>query len=676
MADIINARILLRGDSEANWLAENPALAEREPSAIIGGANHGRIKIGDGVTPWSDLPFSGGDDYADEISGIISQLASHTGNRNNPHGVTAAQVGAQPALSRTVVGDDSSAIPVFDTGGDLSIPVPVTIANPSANNTQTSAGTRTLRSQLQTLVNNIASLFNRIGSVEGLVRSRTPAAWFLPVLFAPDGGGQIVITNSDFNEVDTGWERRDGDFVISTHTDSLGELAVITGSGGGITIATAAGRVAPDVSGIMSSVNTRAPNMGSVTAGSGTATDTPAQTNTAVWGMLQNIWNRLFAITQAFLNRAGGSMTGNLQLRQTGDPSLTNLFEPAASGIFQPRPPVNTTATRRSFAAWIDGAGNRWAIGVHQGNNTAVDHLISWRPLSADGTTTRHAVIGVNDTGFITALRLANNVIAQSQVNGRFVPAGGSAGQFLRQDMAWADPPGGGFPRPPATWYTDVEFPRDTGVITTVAESEWDAVDPALARRAGDFVISMHSASRGIVASLQSAGRPGGDNVTVIGSISPSTTPGLDVDPPPGYDPNFHLLLWFYLGTGSHALCLIDIHASGPGWNFAIVEEANTAIPDLRYSDSADFLDIISFGIAPVNSVMRERLISSNFNGDGFFSFGVTALHRGGQVRTEWSARLHFSSGAAVLNASLSQQQNVSNHSLGVSMPRSYMQIN
>ena len=64
MADIINARILLRGDSEANWLAENPALAEREPSAIIGGANHGRIKIGDGVTPWSDLPFSGGD-YSD-----------------------------------------------------------------------------------------------------------------------------------------------------------------------------------------------------------------------------------------------------------------------------------------------------------------------------------------------------------------------------------------------------------------------------------------------------------------------------------------------------------------------------------------------------------------------------------------------------------------------------------
>jgi hypothetical protein len=48
---------------------------------------------------------------------------------------------------------------VNDTGDDLSIPIPVTVAAPSASSTQTTAGTRSLRVQLQTLINNIAQLF-------------------------------------------------------------------------------------------------------------------------------------------------------------------------------------------------------------------------------------------------------------------------------------------------------------------------------------------------------------------------------------------------------------------------------------------------------------------------------------------------------------------------------------
>jgi len=47
-------------------------------------------------------------------------------------------------------------------------------------------------------------------------------------------------------------------------------------------------------------VNRRAANtQASITAGSGTDRTTAAQTNPTVWGMIQNIWNRLFAINTA-----------------------------------------------------------------------------------------------------------------------------------------------------------------------------------------------------------------------------------------------------------------------------------------------------------------------------------------------------------------------------------------
>jgi hypothetical protein len=66
----------------------------------------------------------------------------------------------QNNLSRTVVGNDNATAAVTDTGGALSVPIPVTTVAPAASATQTAAGTRSLRAQIKILVDNIAQLFN------------------------------------------------------------------------------------------------------------------------------------------------------------------------------------------------------------------------------------------------------------------------------------------------------------------------------------------------------------------------------------------------------------------------------------------------------------------------------------------------------------------------------------
>lgn len=47
-------RIQLRRDSSANWASANPILAQGEPALEI---DTGRLKVGDGLTVWSDLAY-------------------------------------------------------------------------------------------------------------------------------------------------------------------------------------------------------------------------------------------------------------------------------------------------------------------------------------------------------------------------------------------------------------------------------------------------------------------------------------------------------------------------------------------------------------------------------------------------------------------------------------------
>lgn len=76
-----DARFLPRHDTLENWQRKNPILLEAEPSYIIDGEDGKKIKFGDGVTPWNDLPYlssninNGGDITVDQTYNPDSENA-------------------------------------------------------------------------------------------------------------------------------------------------------------------------------------------------------------------------------------------------------------------------------------------------------------------------------------------------------------------------------------------------------------------------------------------------------------------------------------------------------------------------------------------------------------------------------------------------------------------------
>lgn len=62
---ILKARILLRNDETANWLKNQDTVLEKGEAGVEFLANgKTKIKIGDGVKKWSELPYIGGEDIA------------------------------------------------------------------------------------------------------------------------------------------------------------------------------------------------------------------------------------------------------------------------------------------------------------------------------------------------------------------------------------------------------------------------------------------------------------------------------------------------------------------------------------------------------------------------------------------------------------------------------------
>jgi len=98
------------------------------------------------------------------VNELFDSLASHIGNAvvHITANERTAWNGKQNTLNRTVIGNDNATASITDTGGNLSIAMPVTVTAPVASSIQTTAGTRSIRSQVQTLINNIADLFSKV----------------------------------------------------------------------------------------------------------------------------------------------------------------------------------------------------------------------------------------------------------------------------------------------------------------------------------------------------------------------------------------------------------------------------------------------------------------------------------------------------------------------------------
>ena len=108
----IKSRIILRNDSTANWLAnEAQTLLKGEVGIEFLANGKVKMKIGDGVTPWSSLPYFGGEDAhvyeatvlkdGNHEEAIIAALAGVTPNSHDVAIVKEAII-AEDLLSETV----------------------------------------------------------------------------------------------------------------------------------------------------------------------------------------------------------------------------------------------------------------------------------------------------------------------------------------------------------------------------------------------------------------------------------------------------------------------------------------------------------------------------------------------------------------------------------------------
>ena len=72
MAEILKTTFQLRRGLESAWIRNNPILASGEPGFAI---DKNAIKIGDGVTPWTELEYVGGEN--DGASGGVFSAETH-----------------------------------------------------------------------------------------------------------------------------------------------------------------------------------------------------------------------------------------------------------------------------------------------------------------------------------------------------------------------------------------------------------------------------------------------------------------------------------------------------------------------------------------------------------------------------------------------------------------------
>jgi hypothetical protein len=102
-----------------------------------------------------------------DVAYIQDRLAEEASERQTADSELQTQIdGKQNSLNRAVGGNDNATGTVTDTGGNLSIPVPVTTAVGTSDATQLAAGTNSLRTFAQKVLNNLANLFLRLGAAE------------------------------------------------------------------------------------------------------------------------------------------------------------------------------------------------------------------------------------------------------------------------------------------------------------------------------------------------------------------------------------------------------------------------------------------------------------------------------------------------------------------------------
>lgn len=134
--------IKLRGDTAANWTANNPVLAVREPGVET---DTNKIKIGNGVTAWTGLPYASGGGQGS----IVFQQSFLS------DGVLVADTGTKTKLANGV------SYTTADIGCDVADTLSVSVKSaPTVNGTYTEIGTVALTGAASNSGVNISSWEN------------------------------------------------------------------------------------------------------------------------------------------------------------------------------------------------------------------------------------------------------------------------------------------------------------------------------------------------------------------------------------------------------------------------------------------------------------------------------------------------------------------------------------
>ena len=85
MADKIysRARFALRSDTLENWQTENPVLLAGEPAVVTDAEDENWLKIGDGVSNWTSLPFKKGPKGEVDYGYVDASINSVLGDINS-----------------------------------------------------------------------------------------------------------------------------------------------------------------------------------------------------------------------------------------------------------------------------------------------------------------------------------------------------------------------------------------------------------------------------------------------------------------------------------------------------------------------------------------------------------------------------------------------------------------
>lgn len=116
MTKTIQATVKNRTDTAANWTQKNPVLAEGEIIVVQTNAGETRLKIGDGVKTFTQLPYTDEQIYNNVVTSVNGQTGDVTlANDSKSLGLASAAVGQIPKIKAV----DSNGVPTEWEAADM-----------------------------------------------------------------------------------------------------------------------------------------------------------------------------------------------------------------------------------------------------------------------------------------------------------------------------------------------------------------------------------------------------------------------------------------------------------------------------------------------------------------------------------------------------------------------------